>query len=254
VDEERKHAMTLAAILQPHYLPWIGYFEMIDRVDVFVFLDDADFIKREWKNRNRIRSGPYETNTRWLTVSVPRQAQHDTPLCEVPVAYPADSDWPTHHARVISGAYCKAPAFPSVAPVLDIIAQRHDTLANFNMTLVRAIMRDLGISTPLVLASDLKCDGFKTAKLVSICKAVGATHYLANNTSSTYLDLDLFTHAGIAVSYQDYVHPEYVQRFDGRRLDFISHLSVVDLICNIGTGQAALDIVRQGRARAKEAI
>lgn len=239
--------MTLAAILQPHYLPWIGYFEMVDRADVFVFLDDVDFIKREWKNRNRIRTSPYATDTRWLTVSVPRHAQHDTPICAVPVAYPVDSDWALHHTRTISASYLKSPAFETAQSVLEALTRRYTTLAELNIALASVVLTALGITTPVLRASELKCAGFKTEKLVNICKTIGATRYLANNGSSGYLQPQLFAESGIEMSYQNYTHPIYQQSYDGRKLDFISHLSIIDFMCNVGLHSAALEIIRQGR-------
>ena len=101
------------AICQPHYLPWIGYFEMIDRVDSYVFLDDVQFIKREWKNRNKIRKSPDSLETKWLSVPIEKQSQN-TSIMETKVS--AHDDWKTNHLNAISNVYSKSPFFEEVFP------------------------------------------------------------------------------------------------------------------------------------------
>lgn len=232
------------AICQPHYLPWIGYFEMIDRVDAFYFHDDVDFIKQEWKNRNRIRKEQTGVETRWLTVPVERSCQHDTPLREVRIA--ADRAWRRRHRNTFRHVYRRAPHGDEAFELLDRgLAAGAASLADLNVHLVAGICAYLGITTPLERTSALAAGGRRTAKLVDLCERAGADAYLANNGSAAYLDLELFSAAGLECRYQDYVHPEYVQSSGGSRLPFVSHLSVLDLVAN--HGPRSLAVLREGR-------
>ena len=236
--------MKTIAILQPHYLPWIGYFEMIDRVDEFWLFDDVDFIKREWKNRNRIRGTPDGTEAKWLTVGIERSSQRGTPIAEARLA--TETDWRQRHLDAFREVYRHAPHFERAASLLERgLAGQHATLGDLNAALLSDLCRALGIHTPLRRTSTLTVAGVKTERLVAVCRAVGATHYLANDRSADYLDLDLFTRAGIELEYQAYAHPEYPQRSRGADLPFLSHLSVLDLIAN--HGPSALEIIRSGR-------
>ena len=237
------------AIVQPHYLPWVGYFEMIDRVDVFVLFDDVDFIKREWKNRNRIRMERTGDRTRWLTVPIVRDDQRNTPICRARID--TDRPWAAAHARNLEQTYRKTRYFSDYLPALtDLLQSEHTTLAELNARLLRHLCGVLGIDTRIVRASDLGVSGRKTERLANVCQAVGADAYLANNGSSGYLDPSVFEERGIRWRYQDYTHPTYAQWSvwrEGRPgdLPWVPYLSVVDLLVNHGPD--ALDILRSGR-------
>jgi len=238
-------APATCAILQPHYLPWLGYLEMIDRVDVFVFLDDADFIKREWKNRNRVREGPYATAARWLTVPIARDCQQGTPILAARIN--DDHAWVARHLDALRFAYRKAPRFDAVFPELEtMLATRYGRLAELNIALLDWMCGRLGIATPRVRASSLGVPGRKTERLIGIAQAVGAYAYLANNASAAYLDEAAFAEAGIALAYQDYRHPVYGQFYAGTELPFLPQLSVIDLLMN-QTPEMALATIRSGR-------
>lgn len=232
------------AICQPHYVPWIGYFEMIDRVDAFFFLDDVDFIKREWKNRNRIRKERLSADTKWLTVPIERACQRGTHIRDTRLA--ADGSWRRAHLDAFSHVYRRAPHFDDARRLLcEGLGARASTLADLNVRLVAGICAYLGIETPLARSSELGTTGSRTEKLVELCRRVGARSYLANNGSAAYLEPGRFADEGVILSYQDYGHPEYVQRSAGRQLPFLSHLSVLDLIAN--QGPRSLEIIREGR-------
>ena len=232
------------AICQPHYLPWIGYFEMIDRVDLFVLFDDVDFIKREWKNRNRIRKERSSAETRWLSVPIERSSQRHTPICEARLS--PEVNWPRQHLEAIRQVYGGAPHFDSIYPWLTALLQQpHSTLGELNCTLIEAFCDQVGVHTELVRSSSLQSHGSKTERLLSVLRAVEATSYLANNGSKNYLEPSLFEEAEIAWSFQDYERPDYAQRVAGQELPFLSHLSIVDLLMN--HGPESLEIIRQGR-------
>ncbi|MEO0652828.1 MAG: WbqC family protein [Planctomycetota bacterium] len=236
--------MKTIAILQPHYLPWIGYFEMIDRVDEFWLFDDVDFIKREWKNRNRIRGTADGSEPKWLSVPIERACQRGTPIAEARLA--SDVDWRRRHRDAFDEVYRHAPHHALAAQLLEAgLAREARTLAELNAALLEVLCGQLGIQTPLRRTSTLAVEGAKTERLIAVCRAVGATAYLANDRSSDYLQLERFAEAGIEIEYQGYAHPEYVQRSRGRELPFLSHLSVLDLIAN--QGEDALSVIRAGR-------
>lgn len=231
------------AICQPHYLPWIGYFEMIDRVDAFVFLDDVDFIRREWKNRNRIRKEARADEAKWLSVPIEHDDQRGTPIHR---AHIADTDWRRRHLDGFRQVYRAARCFDDAFGLLETgLARPAETLAQLNVGLVGDICAYLGIETELLESSSLGVDGRKTEKLLGLARALDADRYLANNGSAVYLETERFDEAGIQCRYQDYEHPRYEQRSGDTPLPFLSHLAVLDLIANLGPG--SLEVIRSGR-------
>ena len=234
------------AICQPHYLPWLGYFAMIDAVDTFVFLDDVDFIKREWKNRNRIRGDREAEDTRWLTVPVDRSCQRHTPLaaCTLSTAV----DWRRDHLNALRQVYRKAPFFtPTMVLMEELLAPVDATLADLNIRTVSRLCEHLGITTPLVRSSAFGVPGSRTTRLRNLCLALGASHYLANNGSAAYLDREDLVAHGLTVSFQDYAHPTYPQVSGRAALPWLSHLSIVDALMNLGPATAAC--LREGTPR-----
>ena len=235
--------MKQIACCQPHYIPWIGYFEMIDRVDEFWFLDDVDFIKREWKNRNRIRKDRTGAEVKWLTVPIERASQRGTHIAAAKLA--SDVDWRRRHLDAFRHVYRHAPFFTDALELLEAgFARTAATLGDLNVALLIDLCRYLGIETALGCTSSLGASGHKTEKLIGVCRAVGATGYLANNGSAGYLRLECFADERIACAFQDYEHPTYEQRSQGALLPFVSHLSVLDLIANQGAD--SLELLRQG--------
>ncbi len=239
-------ARRRCAIVQPHYLPWIGYFEMIDRVDVFVLLDDVQFIKREWKNRNRIRKTATAEETKWLTVPIQRSCQHG-PIDQA--ALSGEVDWIATHLHALHEVYGRAPFYDDAIGWLKEALEGHrsnSTLAKLNAATIQTLCRQLGIETPLVASSSLRVGGGREEKLLRICQELEADFYLANNATATYVGPEYFAAQGIGFATQDYAHPAYTQQFKARPLPFLSHLSIVDLLFN--RGPDSLTVIRGGRA------
>jgi hypothetical protein len=238
-------AKKTCAILQPHYLPWIGYFEMIDRVDIFVFLDDVQFIKREWKNRNRIRKTPDHADSKWLTVPIRREDQHG-PLNQAHLFN--DEDWVTTHLNAIRGSYHRAPYFECFFPALEATMGKYSNsvLSELNIAMINWLCDQLGIKTECIKSSELSVPGKREYKLLNILKAVNADFYLANNATATYVDEEFFEKYNIGFATQDYEYPEYHQFSASKLLTQISHLSVIDLFFNVAPGGEALNLIRQG--------
>lgn len=234
----------IAAIMQPTFLPWIGYFDLIDRVDQFVFLDDAQVLKRSWGVRNRILGANGET---FLTVPLVGHSQN-ADCTFVNTAVDPGPKWRKTHLTTIRHAYAKAPFFPGVFEVLeDLLAADHETIGALNKGFIRTVAECIGIDTEIVESSHLRgIEGRKDERLLSICRGIGADTYLSAQGSAAYIEQDreggAFAGSGVDLRYHNFAHPLYPQRGEG----FTSHMSVVDLLMNCGF-EAALDIIRSGR-------
>jgi hypothetical protein len=213
-------------VLQPSYLPWLGYFDQLVKSDVFVVYDDVQYDKHGWRNRNRIKTarGP-----EWLTVPVLTHGLGKPTNREVRIA--PNDPWRRKHLQALRTHYAKAPAFSEVFPAFEAwLAREWDFLVELNLAGLRLLCDLLGIRREIRLSSAMGIDGGQTERLVRICRALGATRYLSGDSARTYLDEAAFAAAGIAVEYHGYHHPTYRQLHG----EFVSHLSVVDLLMNHG--------------------
>jgi hypothetical protein len=225
------------AIHQPQYLPWLGYFDKLDSADVFIILDTVQFKKHEWQNRNRIRTKDKD-GWQWLTVPIIDRFPERIDQVEVNDR----TDWQRKHAQALRLHYGKSPHWEPLGPeLLSLLASPWARICDLNVAVLDLLCRHLGIATRRVLASTLVSRDEQTGRLIDLCRAVGGTIYLAGQGGAGYMDLDLFTEAGIAVQAQAYIHPEYPQRYT----PFASHLSVIDLLFNCGPD--SLKVIRSGR-------
>jgi hypothetical protein len=229
------------AIHQPHYLPWLGYLAKWAAADVFVFLDTVQYQKNGWQNRNRIKTadGP-----RWLTVPV--HAPLGTAIGEV--AVDAARPWARQHLRSIEHAYARAPHWTRYREGLAALyATPWTRLAPLAVDSATWLARAAGVTTPARLASSLGADDDDpTARLLALCRMLGADTYLAGGHGGRYMDAKRFTEAGIRVLYQRYAHPVYAQQHG----DFVPFLSGLDLL--LMHGDASLAILRGGDAWSEE--
>lgn len=214
------------AIMQPTYLPWVGYFELIARVRRFVFLDDVQLV-RGWQHRNRINMDGRE---HMLSVSVARRERGQT-IADSVLA--DDTGWRERHCATLRQAYRDAPHPQVVDLVAAHIGDRSITgLAQLNMRLIRELSAFLGLDATWTVASDLAVTGARSTRLVNVLRAVDAGSYYSAAGSRDYMEADgVFATSGIAVTFQDFTPPPYPQR---RVAGFISHLSVVDAIAEVG--------------------
>jgi hypothetical protein len=226
----------IAAIHQPQYLPWLGYFDKMARADVFVLLDNVQFKKNEWQNRNRIRT-PGDPGWQWLTVPV----LHDHGQLINEVRLNGRIDWRSSHQKTLELNYTKSPFFTEYWPRLQTIYRREwPDLAALNIDLIRTLVELLGIRTKITVASGLPVTTSKTQRLIDICRAVGCDTYLAGAGCAEYMDFDLFKASGIGVQIQEYRHPKYPQLWGHGEEDFIPYLSTLDLLFNAGSGALAV--------------
>jgi hypothetical protein len=222
----------IVAAHQPQYLPWLGYFDKISRADVFVLLDTVQYKKNEWQNRNRIKGaqGP-----QWLTVPV--SFRHPQRISEVGVC---GAHWQRKHYQSLLVNYRRAPHWARLDGFFrELYAVPWQGLSELNVCAVKGLASLLGISTPIHLASSLgRMPEDPDGRLIALARHFGADTYLAGSGGRDYMDLEQFARAGVEVRFQAYDHPRYDQLFG----EFVSHLSIVDLLCN--HGEESLSILR----------
>lgn len=213
-------------VLQPSYLPWLGFFDQMRRVDAFVFLDDVQFTRRDWRNRNKIRT---REGWAWLTVPVLQKSRFKQPLKETRIDDSAP--WRRKHKEAIRAHYGQAPFFDLYFPSLEsVYNKRRDFLLDLCFETLRIFQEALTIKTPTLKSSDLEVEAAKGEKILGICRKLDATHYLSGAAGMNYLSGEEFQRHGIALEVQDYQHPIYNQRYPG----FVPCLSVIDLLFNVG--------------------
>ncbi|WP_030459480.1 WbqC family protein [Kitasatospora sp. NRRL B-11411] len=232
-------------IHQPHYLPYSGLFDKADRADLVIWLDNAAFSKGGWHNRNRIKT---HTGEVLLTVPVARSRAATGEIRDLPLA--EARNWQHVHEKTVRQAYAHAEHLPYCDPLLDVLYRRPwRTLGELADACCAETMRLLGIDTPTVKASDLGTTAAtKSARLVELCRRVGADTYLAGDGSRCYLDEQVFADAGIEICWQDYQPPRYPQLH--ARHGFLPNLGTLDLLANTGPG--AIEILRAARTAAPQ--
>jgi hypothetical protein len=223
------------AIVQPSYVPWRGYFDLIRRVDVFVFYDDVQYDTNGWRNRNRIKTA---AGVQWLTIPVhARGAQtYHRPIHSIQTV---DDGWPRRHVQTLVRAYSRAPHFREHREWLEaMFASPPPLLADFTIQLTVEIATRLGMTTTRFLrSSTLDAAGAKTDRLLHVLRSVGASRYLSGPTAHAYLDERRLADAGIAVDWVAYDYPPYPQLHP----PFDPHVSVLDLL--FMTGPRAIDFI-----------
>lgn len=226
------------AILQSNYIPWKGYFDIINDVDVFVVLDNLQYTKLDWRNRNQIKT---RHGLRWLTVPV--QGGLEQQICEVEIDY--RQNWVRKHIETMRQSYSKSSYLKDFMPLFEAcLNERFSHLSMLNVELIKIISKYLEIDTEFILSTELTVNGSKTDRLVNICKEIGADHYLSGPSAKEYIIPEKFEASGIELEYKDYSgYPEYPQLFD----TFEHRLSILDLIFN--TGKNAPDYIWESQIK-----
>jgi hypothetical protein len=217
-DEQKR-----VAIVQSCYIPWKGYFDLINLVDEFILYDDRQYTRRDWRNRNRIKTAQ---GTQWLTIPVEVKGRYDQRIDEARIS---DPDWADRHWKTLVHSYASAPYFDHNRETFRSLYEEatDPRLSAVNRRFLEAICRILGIGTRFSWSTDYVAEGTKTERLVSLCLAAGASAYLSGPSARDYMDETLFEAAGIALDYMDYAgYPEYPQLHP----PFDHAVSVVDLI------------------------
>ena len=221
--------MTIAAIPQPNYIPWPGYFHKLAACDVFIYLDAVQYPRgQSFAARNRIKT-PNGVVFLTIPVSVPKGHEGKASYLEVEFA---DERWRDKHLKTVEQSYKRAPHFDEVFELSRDSLERGRTFVDLNVGLIEAIAGYLGIETRRVLLSEtLESFGEKTDLIVDVCKTLEADVYLSGaGGGREYNDERLLSEHGIEVRYDDYAYPEHPQLWDG----FEPNLSVLDLLFNCG--------------------
>ncbi|WP_212934372.1 WbqC family protein [Robertmurraya siralis] len=213
--------------MQPTYLPWLGYFHMIAKVDLFVFLDDVQFSKRSWQQRNKIAVNSSE---KYLTIPVKNKGLREQNINEVRIDN--DSKWQNQHIQLIKYSYSKYPFFNDIERILSHYNYRKEYLSDFTINLIVDIAEQFGLSTPIIKSSELPVCGKRSEYLYEICKYVNASEYLSAAGSREYIEQEgIFEDKEIMINYHQSEPYKYVQYGTN---SFIPYLSVIDYIANQG--------------------
>lgn len=217
----------LVAIHQPHYLPWLRYFEKIARSDVFIVLDDVQYEKNGFQNRNKIKTAQGAT---YLTAPIQRPTQR--PICEIELDL--RTNWREKHARALEMSYRKAPYFAEYWPELSALYEREWThLAQLNRAMLELYLKQLGVETRLLYSSELGTTTQSSERIAELCQLAGGDEYLSGAYAvHAYLDPEVLKAAGIRLAFQEWQAPTYAQLYPAA--GFVPDLAIVDLLFNEG--------------------
>ena len=222
---------TSVVVLQPGYLPWLGFFDQLRRADVFVYYDDVQYDKHGWRNRNRIKT---QTGPTWLTVPVLHSGQGLPRILDVAIDH--RTPWARKHVDTIRQSYARAPFLRRYLPALEELLQsRWECLVDLDIACVNLMAEWFGLQRRIERSSQLPIGGERSERLLEICRHFGASTYVSGASAENYLDVALFERHSIAVEWQRYEHPTYPQPHG----EFVPFLSALDLLLNCGD-EAAL--------------
>jgi len=213
-------------ITQSNYIPWKGYFNAIETADAFVFLDNVQYTKRDWRNRNKIKT---PSGIKWLSIPVQVSGKYNQLIEETEIV---DLSWAKKHLAVLRENYKLAPNFKESFEFIENLYNSLDTvsLSEINITIIKGIMDYLDIDTPIYHASDFQIIEDSSQRLLNICKELGATDYYSGPAAKNYLNESIFDENKIKVHYFDnHDYPKYEQ-LHGK---FDHYLSILDLIFSV---------------------
>ena len=223
--------------LQPGYLPWLGFFEQVYRVEKFVIYDDVQFTKQDWRTRNRIKTS---NGVLWLTV--PTHGHQTDMINEVTIAN--EQKWAARYLSAIRHAYGKAEHYQWLFPELETILSKHcDFLVDLDVQLIEMLLRKVGITAEIILASDLCIqEPDKNLKIIRTIKTLRGDYFYEGQAGKDFVDTNLFEKNEITVEFQHYQHPVYSQLWG----EFVPNLSAIDLLFNCGPESLDYIIGRKG--------
>tara|TARA_B110001450_G_C17648398_1_gene492212 strand:- start:173 stop:865 length:693 start_codon:yes stop_codon:yes gene_type:complete len=218
--------MKKVAVLQSNYLPWVGYFDLISYVDEFILFDSMQYTKRDWRNRNMIKT---PNGKKWLTIPVQSKGKFEQSIAETKVS---DINWSKDHWKSIQMNYSGAPFFKEISNFIEpLYEMKHTNLSMINSIFIKEICNYLNIKTLISHSSQFSIKGDKSQRLVNICIEAGANYYVSGPSAKDYLDTDLFENYNIEVEWFKYgEYPSYSQLWG----PFESHVSIIDTLFNCG--------------------
>jgi len=240
----------IVGIHQPEHLPWLGFFNKMANSDEFVILDNVQYRKRYYQNRNKILvngSGAY--------IGVPVKLDHyrEKTIADMELYTDEEVPWKTKFLKTIEYNYKQHLYFKDYYAFFEDLLERNITrLCEFNMQIIIFFVKKLHINTKIVMASSLSPQGHKSNLILDISKRVHANVYLSGPSGRDYMDIPKYQREGIEVWFNDFSHPVYMQRGTN---EFVSHLSTLDLLMNV-TGEEANRIIMSGTVinKKKEAV
>ena len=232
--------MKSVAILQSNYIPWKGYFDIIAAVDEFILFDDMQYTRRDWRNRNLIKS---PQGTQWLTVPVHAKGKFHQRIRDTEID---GADWASVHWKALSQNYRRAPYFSTIARWLEplYLAQPYSHLSILNRSLIEAICTYLGIQTVISNSWDYRLVDGRTERLADLCRQAGGSRYVSGPSARDYVDPEVFAGSDIELVWFDYEgYPPYPQQWG----QFTHGVSILDLIFNCGpTSHRYMRYVQRG--------
>lgn len=215
------------AIVQSNYIPWKGYFDLIASVDEFIIYDDMQYTRRDWRNRNQIKT---PQGVQWLTVPVKVKGKYDQSIRETEID---NADWAQVHWKTLVQNYKRATHFDEVVTVFEplYLQCRHTHLSALNRELIEAVCGYLGIATKISNSWDYQLVNGKTERLAELCKQAGGTEYISGPAAKDYIEKNIFDERDIKLSWFGYEgYPEYPQLWG----EFTHGVTILDLLFNCG--------------------
>lgn len=219
--------MTKVAIVQSNYIPWKGYFDLIGAVDEFILYDDMQYTRRDWRNRNRIKT---PQGLQWMTVPVDAKGKYSQTIFETRIA---DASWAVKHWKMLQLNYGRASCFDEVANWVEALYldRTYTSLSELNRTFITAVCEYLDIETTISASSDYRLASGKSERLANLVLQAGGNHYLSGPAARDYIDESVFAREKIELSWFDYSgYPEYPQLWG----DFEHGVTILDLLFNCG--------------------
>lgn len=218
--------MKNVVVLQSNYIPWKGYFDLVRDADLFIFYDDLQFTKNDWRNRNKIKT---HKGTEWI--SIPVGTDKHRLICEVEIK---DCSWQVKHWKTVQQYYSRAPYFPLYREFFEEVYLRRQwgNLSMLNQYLIRTISSDLlGLTTEFADSRDYGLSGRKFERLFELLTKAKAKRYISGPAAKDYIEPSRFNETGIVLAWKDYSgYPEYSQRFP----PFEHGVSILDVLFNVG--------------------
>lgn len=230
----------IVTIHQPEHLPWLGFFNKMANADEIIILDNVQYRKRYFQNRNKIL-----VNGKEKFIGIPIKLDHyrEKTIADMEIYSDEEVPWKSKYLKTIEYHYRQHPFFHEYYPFFEeLVSKPIECLYDFNMEIIEYFAKVLEIYTKVTKASDLSPEGSKSDLILDLSKRAGANVYLSGPSGRDYMDLPKYREEGVEVWFNDFKHPIYPQKGVG---EFVSHLSVLDLLMNVGAKQAG-EIIQSG--------
>ncbi len=232
----------IVSVHQPQYIPWLGYFDKIDSSDCFVYLDNVQYKRSEYQNRNKIR---IKDGWLWLSVPVISNGLSRQKICDIKIE--DDSVWRRKHLNSLKNWYRKAKFYKNYINFFEYTYNTHwDSLIDLNIHIIKFILEEFNIKTKIFNESQLDVNSQATQRIIDICKRLDADVYLSGTGGKEYLEEHKFKDSAIKLQYQEFNHPTYHQLYSTKN-DFLPNMSIIDLLFNYG--RESISIIRNANKR-----